>query len=372
MENYRAQYDEIMDSTVYNFKDGDSRVLKLLEKAIQLSDLMKDVEEQIYSRELYIEKATFCNRGDKALTVFPWLLAEYDKNPENFDVYQLLWSYKWMLDDLVYITSIKKQTILDTLEDFRIRSEKAGFGKKVYLEYSRYLFMEMGDLKKAKETHEAIPLAKGNSPISDCEACLIHDEAAFLFKLGEFEEGLKVAEPVLKGKKTCHSKPINTYNRALPVLLQLYKESNHSTQWMKTADRYFSEFEKLYKKEMYKEYEYSNVLTYLAVKKEFVKAIRYLEQFIKIVYLKINKYDRHELYRNAWFLFEQMKKEKHTELKMTLPKEWNISEQNETYKIEDLIIFFKTETQKIANEFNSRNENDFFTQKVAKQFELLD
>src|SRR5262245_34062754 len=80
----------------------DSAKLAHLQEAVQLADACNDVSAAFQARLELIRAATFSGYPEKALVAFAWCLAQADKTPARFarHEFQLLWEYKWMLNDL--------------------------------------------------------------------------------------------------------------------------------------------------------------------------------------------------------------------------------------------------------------------------------
>lgn len=73
-----------------------------------------------------IDAATFGGRPDILLAAFPWCLAEHDRDPDRFDLKDLLWKYKWVVGNIVEFPHISREQIESMLANMSERFEKAG------------------------------------------------------------------------------------------------------------------------------------------------------------------------------------------------------------------------------------------------------
>ncbi|EMO76953.1 hypothetical protein LEP1GSC127_3969 [Leptospira kirschneri str. 200801925] len=91
-----------------------------------MADLRKNKELGFEVRLALIEAGIFSGAIDKALISFSWCLSQVDQNPEKFSEEDLLWKYKWIIENLPAFPQIKKEQILEMLEDLEKRYEKTG------------------------------------------------------------------------------------------------------------------------------------------------------------------------------------------------------------------------------------------------------
>src|SRR5262249_18653540 len=98
----------------------------LLEEAVQLADSLKDVDLAYRVRSELMTAATFSGRPDIMLVAFSWCLAQYDRNPQQFDQHDLLWKYKWVIGNGYKFPEIDRPRLEALLADVERRYREAG------------------------------------------------------------------------------------------------------------------------------------------------------------------------------------------------------------------------------------------------------
>lgn len=195
--------------------------IALLEQAIRAADTAGDIEQGYEARSMLVNTASFNGYPMKALVAFSWQLGQYDKHPERFeyDLRTLLWSYKWILDDLPSFPDIQLGQIHNLLEDFRVRTKKAGHSERTYHYYRFRLAMLTGELEQAKEyMGKWMPVDRDS--LSNCQACEQDTLVELYYTLGDDKMTLKEAKKIMGGKMSCAEVPHVTYSK---VLMPLYR-----------------------------------------------------------------------------------------------------------------------------------------------------
>ena len=188
--------------------------MALAEQAVKLADAYGDDKLSYQARSRYVEQAVFCGYSDKAVTAYVWQLAYADRHPEEVEFWELLWMYKWIIPRLVQFPSISRQRIMDAVDDYRRRSEKAGFGIQAAENVRWKVTMQMGWQEEAVRLRkEARKLGKGT--LSDCPACVRNADVRWYSKLGQHAKAIDHASPILSGRMTCAEVPHVTHAELL-------------------------------------------------------------------------------------------------------------------------------------------------------------
>lgn len=192
----------------------------LLEEAVREADTSTDLEAGFYARLELITAATFSGAKEKAMVAFSWCLGQVDANPEVFDEEDLMWQYKWVVEELVAYPQISRQQIGDMLEDMQRRYTRLGISLRPvhYLRWTNG--MRMGDLDLAMAEAEKW-YAAPRDHFADCTACERNKHAELAIRLGKNEEALELARAILAGKLKCESIPHSTYALVLKPLMRL-------------------------------------------------------------------------------------------------------------------------------------------------------
>ncbi|MEO3946689.1 hypothetical protein [Gorillibacterium sp. CAU 1737] len=221
MNHTEMDFEELMDEA-YDLPGGKAK-LELLEQAVRVADAAGDLDQGFEARSEIVETGSFHGYPMKALIAFSWQLGQYDKNPDRFDDYSLLWSYKWVLDRITAFADISRAQIENLLEDMKTRYAAAGYSSRSYHYYRAHIFAEFGELE-ASQAEWDIVQTMDRDEMSDCPACEQNRLVEFLAKRGDDEGTVKAAEPILKGKMSCGEVPHVTITKVLFPLLRLDRQ----------------------------------------------------------------------------------------------------------------------------------------------------
>lgn len=188
--------------------------LEVLEAAVRLADAEGDIENGFYARQHLVKTAAFHGFPLKAIIAFSWQLGQYDRNPEEYDGSSLLWRYKWIVGTISNFPEIPMSQIQELLEDLGKRYKEHGYSKRTYLYFRSRLALDHGKLDEAKAYLQQFTKEERDH-MSDCNACEQHCIVWLHARLGEDEQALKAAEPILSGNMKCAEVPHIT----LPELL---------------------------------------------------------------------------------------------------------------------------------------------------------
>ncbi|MDP4097042.1 hypothetical protein OIN60_09695 [Paenibacillus sp. P96] len=210
-------FDDLM-LEAYELPGGRAKIA-LLEKAIKLADNSGNVEQGFEARLELVEAATFNGYPMKALVNFSWLLGQFDKKPDSYDSFNLLWSYKWIMDNVACFPEISRKQIDGLLEDMKQRYREQGFNDRTYDYYRMTLAIQYGELEEAGRLLENIK-GMDRDEMSDCVACEQNQFVEYYVLAGNDERAIQTAEPILSGWMSCAEVPHMTYPQ---VLLPLYR-----------------------------------------------------------------------------------------------------------------------------------------------------
>ncbi|WP_042200877.1 hypothetical protein [Paenibacillus camerounensis] len=214
-------YEELMEEA-YDLPGGKAK-LELLEQAVRVADAAGDLDQGFEARSEIVDTGSFHGYPMKALVAFSWQLGQYDKNPDRFDSFTLLWSYKWVLDRITSFADISRVQIENLLEDMKIRFAAEGYSSRSYHYYRAHIFAEFGELDNSQAEWDIVQ-TMDRDEMSDCPACEQNRLVEFLAKRGDDEGTLKAAEPILKGKMSCGEVPHVTITKVLFPLLRLGRQ----------------------------------------------------------------------------------------------------------------------------------------------------
>jgi tetratricopeptide (TPR) repeat protein len=339
---------ESLDAMANSLPYGNERT-SLREKAINLADLSGNERQQFEARKEFVNDVCFDGSfTEKYFTVFPWLLNYAQKKGTDEDKMIVLWYYKWVVMVMPEFPAVTKTQMYHALEDLKKRYLEYGSNEKVYHQYAYEVYMNIGEDEKSRYHHSRWSRFKNRDYMDDCEACVIHRNVNFHARLGNIQDALKVAQPLLTGKLKCTHVPKTTYADLLVPLMQ----NNREKEAAMCA-------EKLYKHLINGKFGGDNYYAYSALiyfsrQGEFAKAIKIFEKYMKMDLEQKNLFRRFYFYVGALYMFSKLDKDV---IKLKLPQKAPFFNKENTYKVEMLREWFDKETSAIAEVFNKRNEN---------------
>ena len=93
----------------------------LLEEAVRLADHVQDLGAGFEARLRLMEAALVCGIADVLLVAYSWCLAQAEREPERFGLYQVLWRYRWAIVYLPTFPNIPRAKIEDAIADMTRR-----------------------------------------------------------------------------------------------------------------------------------------------------------------------------------------------------------------------------------------------------------
>ena len=197
--------------------NGPTRVA-MLEEAVQLADSIQDLDLAYALRKELMEAGTFSGRSDVMLVAFSWCLAQFDRNPDRFDQHELLWRYKWVVENGWKFPQISRARLEALLADMERRFLEAGATVYAVELERRQLFMHFGERGPAEAAHAEFSKCR-RDVLSDCIACVANKNCDYYCFQGNWKKALEAAQPVLDGRMVCMEQPhVILANVLLPLL----------------------------------------------------------------------------------------------------------------------------------------------------------
>ena len=166
-----------------------------------------------------MDAASYAN----AKEVFPtlaWLLARVDERPDRHDPY-LLVGYEYAINTAIHhFPTISLEQINHMLGDFSRRLENHGYSSRQAMDCRLDLSIHLGELDTAAQLAKQISVL-ARDDLADCEACEQHQLVWLAYCRHDHAEAMKLAQPMLNGKLSCHSGiPERTYNILMLIALR--------------------------------------------------------------------------------------------------------------------------------------------------------
>ena len=166
---------------------------------------------RLYFRYEYLTESNIHGDNFKGLLCFPEYLKIFDEHPElEEDMYHdVMWAFKWLLDDAPDFYQISLDEVENYFEEFKKRSQKYGFSLRTYhMKHAKFYLTFNQDLAQiAYANFKHYPRSEN----SDCEACELNFDMEFALSQNDIETALRIAQPILEGRKKCAEIPHVTY-----------------------------------------------------------------------------------------------------------------------------------------------------------------
>jgi len=349
---------------LYDMENGVEKE-KLLNRIIKDAVAQKDLDREYQARTELMRNIAFTEQPEKVIALFPWLLAMNDKHPGRFSLWQVLWYYKWAVIRMAKFPQISKQRIMDVMSDMKQRYEAGGFGTKTIVYFMRSIYLDLGMPEEAKKQHELWLTMDEFSFMSDCPACVTNALVKYKVKTADYAGAIVDAQKLVSKEQTCAEVPQRTY---ASIMYAHMKEGE-----MDEAKKMYNEAMNALKDEdVPLLVDFGYIILYLTMIKDYVSAKESLIRELPKALTFNSPYEVDTFYTCCMIFLKTLQQNGHTE--MALPQEIDlpVKHENGNYKISDLYAFFEKETQKIIASFNTRNGNDYYTERQANLMAILD
>ncbi|KQO15773.1 hypothetical protein ASF12_27525 [Paenibacillus sp. Leaf72] len=348
-------FEDLMNQA-YDLPPGAAQ-LEVLEAAVRLADAEGDIENGFYARHQIVKTAGFHGFPLKAIIAFSWQLGQYDQNPEEYDGRSLLWRYKWIIGTISNFPEIPMSQIQELLEDLGKRYKEHGYSNRTYLYFRSRLALDHGKLDEAKDYLQQFMKAFRDH-MSDCIACEQHYIVMLYSRLGEDEQALKAAEPILSGNMKCAEVPHIT----LPELLLPMQRLNLHEEAKKAHTKGY----RLVKGKRDLLESVAQHIEYLTATKP-AKAIEAVELHLAFALDHENPYEVMLFNLCTARLLKKLVQEG-SNVMLRLPASFLAA--HEDTSLPALAAYFENLATAAAQRYDARNGNDFYSKKVADKLLL--
>ena len=340
--------------TIANETGYSPEKVAILEEAARLADRYGSLDEQFDTRMKLISAAVFSGMSEKALVVFAWCLGTFDANPELYNnsthEYDLMWTYKWIVSSSTGFHQISLEKINELLIDFERRCQSAT--KRVFHSLRVRTAAETGDgtsLSKFWKRYQT----SDRGHLSDCHACEVHDESRYLEQMGLLEESIAMAEQLFQRELSCNSKPDETYGNTLRPLMFLGREDD--------AAMYHKRGYSLIRRNLDCLRQVGRHIEYLARTKNDVQGIRAISEHIPTEMQSNNPMSKFMILKSCYAFIDSLLRRDIKTVKVLIPDTLPIYREDGVYATEDLSNLFRKQSEDLAEVFNQRNGNDYFS-----------
>ena len=335
------------------------------EEAVREADRLGDEHLGFEARNALVESAVYSGAEEKALVAYSWCLAYYDRHCTEFDwyaEYSILWRYKWIVGHTVDFPQITRDQSTEMIEDLARRFDRAGYNDRTANYYRMKTAMGMGDLDEADEFAQLVRKTSRDA-MANCEACECDDRGELNFLRRRDKQGLKAIEPILAGHLKCATVPhctlatvliphirLGMANEAIPLQQRGYRLISRNPDFLHWIAHH---------------------MLFLVHLGEENRAVRMFDRHFSWALESAVPGHRFWFYLAAAVTFEAVAERKNDrKRKLRLPMKFELYAEEDSYLPSDLSTWLWKETNDLAERFNARNGNDFYSRHIAESREV--
>jgi len=348
-------------SQAQQLNDGPEQVA-LLEEAVREADMSNDIRLGFEARMELVKAGIFGGFAERAIVAFSWCLARFDESPEEYNAFDILWRFKWIVNNLHDFPTIPREKIAELEDELERRFTASGYSSRPVHVIRAGNAMTMGDKAAGLKHFEKWQLTERDG-MADCAACEQNHSVVMLSHLHRNEEALSTAEPILAGRMRCAAVPQGTYGDVVRPLLRLGRLEE-------ALDAYRKGYRLVSANPKYMEAIAEHMLTLLAAD-DVQKAVRLFEKHLPWAVATANPDSRFRFYNVATLFLEKLDQHSKRKRKLTLPSQLPCYDPQSKYDPAELAAWFAHETQQLADQFNRRNGNEYYNAFIAECRKLV-
>ncbi len=348
---------ELLLKSLYK-EEGDERIV-LAEEAVREADLGGNFRLQFVAREQLVHAATFGGEPEKALVAFSWLIAHFDRRPEDVTEWSILWKYKWILNEIYEFPQVPEARIQEMLKDFEDRSVRAGFGLHAAYKF-RYGFEKFRGNRQGAINYYEKMMATPEDDLSNCPACKVDERVSFAIYSGDDRRAEELASSIIQGEMKCKSVPHRTYSKMLLPLVRL-GQHDEAFNYHRTGYALIRQNKGFMDR-------VAQHMEFLIATKRLERALALFKKHVSWLEQTRNLYHHFLFYRAAWLLFGVFAEQSSEPLRLRLPA--SLRNASEEYAPRFLATTCEQKATELAKRFDARNETDFFARMLSETSEL--
>ncbi len=367
-EEYKKKYFDNLDHGSARL----SAIKNALDEALEKQD--DDSVLSLYYEYMYED--TIHGDMNNGIIIFPEYVAFFENHPElhKQHSHSLIWSYKWMIGNLEKYYQIPLDRAEKLFNDYADICRRFNYSLRTYYQnivyFMRSELVVNGDEKfcgmTIQEAHRNMLRCRRDG-MSDCRACELEDELAYIFDIEKnIEKGMEAAKPLLDGRYTCAKEP----HCALADIAEEYFENNDG----ENAYRYLKKAIHLINSD------YGNEATLLGTKCSCIRMMSYIDVKKALTMFKrvlpfagdnIAGSTKYDFFRAAYILMCNLEKNGTDKVRIRLPfRNEEIYNPDNIYETEILKKFFYDNAKIYADKFDNRNGNNNYNDRLNKEYQL--
>jgi hypothetical protein len=335
----------------------------LLEEAVRLADLANHRIAGYILRMELMKAGTFSGRHDIGLVTFAWCCAEYDRHPEDWELYDLLWRYKWIITGAVEFPEISLAQINQLLDDMERRYREFGSTMHAVVQKRREVALWTGQIDLANEL-QARFLEIERDPLSDCLACDLSMQVEHYLETERWAEAADMTDMMLQNGKKCSEEPHCVLARSLLPLYQLGRLDDARKNQVKgyRLVRRGPEFVQ----------QWARHVVFLVLIAEIEPARKLVDRHLADALVCIDQIDRFEFLTAALLFCERLLRDGVATVKLRLPDAMKFPQTRKGHDVAALDGWLRQSAGDLAKRFDTRNGNGFFQGRIDRIPSLLE
>jgi hypothetical protein len=348
------------DALVLQIQEAPSRAERIRALAALADWLEADGQlERVFALKLQLTfEADRAGLHERALEAFAWCRARQTEDPKRF-VEDTLPAHERLVHSLIgEIAWAKLGPVVDDFE----RAARAA-GRDMYRVYWQRQVIAWFRGDEALADHYAELMLREPLPPNQCRVCDLHFVIRRVAERGDFEQVLQMAEPILRGERTCNSVPKNTYHALIYPLLRVGRkdeaEQCYRRGYKAMRERHDSDA--------------GHYLRYLALVEDWDEGMTLLGKHMGVPALFTLDSYAFTFYEGAWVFCEKLRRAGSERLPVALSKKLGLTPAPDgTFATAALSEWLHAELRRIATFYDTNNASDRFARLLARDAALVD
>lgn len=355
------EFEELYEllQTAENMSPGPLQVATL-DRAVQIADVLKDLEWQLYARTVLISAAFSGGGPNEIFTAVTWCLGRIDQiKGTDFeqDLSLLLWQCKHVIAYAPSYLEISYKQFSDMLADVIRRYREFGASPRSVYMIACASEVDMGHFEKAEEYLEQFP-TEPSDEFQETDEWELYVKARYLFQTGHQDEGFSIIEPMLEKPEIAND--VDPWFASLSFVPLV--RANRIDEALAHQRRTWSKIQGNPKFTGH----FGSHFMVLALTGHLSKALSMFERSFEITHDFPTAGSRFTFYLESWFLMDRLMANGHTDAPVRIPKGVTIGPNDESCSVEEMSRWLESQFLKLADKFNERNGNSEFTRQIEE------
>ena len=330
--------------------------VELVGEVAKLAEVSETPRWVITMKYFHLSALQGAGRIFDAIVEFPKFRAYCDLHPGVDEGYLLLTVHKWMLYNTRLFPTIPKAAIEADMQDFEGRLRREGLSLRPLHQARMNWAVSSGRADEAALFFREWQTAPRDR-VSDCPACELNDRVEYLAFLGQDNQALSAAEPLLTGELKCTSVPDRTYGALLDPLLRLGRLEE-------ALDFHHEGYRRIAGKRLYVDTAAEHII-FLTRAGKLDEAADVFQSFVPLAMEDITPpLKRFRFMLSGCVLLDRLRAVGQA-AKLNLPTLLAAFRRQGISDLESLVGWFRSEVLGLAESFDTRDETDAYSRWVA-------